>query len=59
MKRVLYLSHATPEVYAIIREAVPSGFELVTLEGTTTTSAGARSPNAKWSSSAPRHCASR
>lgn len=32
MKRVLYLSHATPEVYAIIREAVPPGLELVTLD---------------------------
>ncbi|MDQ6620727.1 MAG: 2-hydroxyacid dehydrogenase [Pseudomonadota bacterium] len=32
MKRVLYLSHATPEVYSIIREAVPTGFELVTLD---------------------------
>jgi phosphoglycerate dehydrogenase-like enzyme len=32
MKQVLYLSHATPEVYAIIREAVAPGFELVTLE---------------------------
>ena len=32
MKRVLYLSHATPEVYAIIRKAVPAGFELVTLD---------------------------
>jgi phosphoglycerate dehydrogenase-like enzyme len=32
MKRVLYLSHATPEVYAIIRGAVPPGFELVTLD---------------------------
>jgi phosphoglycerate dehydrogenase-like enzyme len=32
MRRVLYLSHATPEVYAIIREPVPHGFELVTLE---------------------------
>ena len=32
MRRVLYLSHATPDVYAIIRAAVPSGFELVTLE---------------------------
>jgi phosphoglycerate dehydrogenase-like enzyme len=32
MRRVLYLSHATPEVYAIIRSAVPAGFELVTLE---------------------------
>ena len=32
MRKVLYLSHATPEVYAIIREAVPAGYELVTLE---------------------------
>ncbi len=32
MKKVLYLSHATPEVYAIIRSAVPAGFELLTLE---------------------------
>jgi phosphoglycerate dehydrogenase-like enzyme len=32
MKRVLYLSHATPEVYAILREAVPPGYELLTLE---------------------------
>jgi phosphoglycerate dehydrogenase-like enzyme len=32
MKRVLYLSHATAEVYAIIREAVPPGYDLVTLE---------------------------
>ena len=32
MRKVLYLSHATPEVYAIIREAVPAGFELLTLE---------------------------
>src|SRR5688572_24203744 len=32
MKKVLYLSHATPEVYAIIREAVPPDFELITLE---------------------------
>jgi phosphoglycerate dehydrogenase-like enzyme len=32
MKRVLYISHATPEVYAIIRAQVPAGFELVTLE---------------------------
>jgi phosphoglycerate dehydrogenase-like enzyme len=32
MKKVLYLSHATPEVYAIIREAVAPGFELVTLD---------------------------
>jgi len=32
MKRVLYLAHATPQVYSIIRDAVPAGFELVTLE---------------------------
>jgi phosphoglycerate dehydrogenase-like enzyme len=32
MRNVLYLSHATPEVYAIIRGAVPSGYELLTLE---------------------------
>lgn len=32
MKRVLYLSHATPDVYSIIRAAVPADFELVTLE---------------------------
>lgn len=32
MKHVLYLSHATPEVYAIIRGAVPAGYELLTLE---------------------------
>jgi phosphoglycerate dehydrogenase-like enzyme len=32
MRKVLYLSHATPEVYAIIRGAVPPGFELLTLE---------------------------
>lgn len=32
MKNVLYLSHATPDVYAIIRGAVPAGFELVTLD---------------------------
>jgi phosphoglycerate dehydrogenase-like enzyme len=32
MRKVLYLSHATHEVYAIIREAVPPGFELLTLE---------------------------
>jgi phosphoglycerate dehydrogenase-like enzyme len=32
MKRVLYLSHATPEVYAIIRAAVPAGLEHDTLE---------------------------
>ena len=31
MKRVFYLSHATPEVYSIIRAAVPAGLELVTL----------------------------
>lgn len=32
MRKVLYLSHATPEVYSIIRAAVPPGFELFTLE---------------------------
>ena len=32
MKHVLYLSHATPEVYAIIRGAVPAGYQLLTLE---------------------------
>lgn len=32
MRKVLYLSHATPEVYAIIRAAAPPGLELVTLE---------------------------
>ena len=32
MKKVFYLSHATLEVYSIIRAAVPDGFELVTLE---------------------------
>ena len=32
MRKVLYLSHATPEVYAIIGAAVPQGFELLTLE---------------------------
>ena len=32
MRKVLYLSHATQEVYAIIRAAVPPEFELVTLE---------------------------
>ena len=32
MKKVLYLSHATPEVYSIVRNSVPTGFELVTLE---------------------------
>ena len=31
MRRVLYLSHATPEMYAILRSGVPSGYELVTL----------------------------
>ncbi len=31
MKRVLYLSHATPEVYSIIRAAVPPDLQLVTL----------------------------
>ena len=32
LPKVLYLSHATREVYDIIRAAVPAGFELVTLE---------------------------
>lgn len=32
MKNVLYLSHAPPAVYSIIRGATPAGFELVTLE---------------------------
>jgi len=32
MKRVFYISHARPEVYAIIRAQAPSGFDLVTLE---------------------------
>ena len=32
MKRVLYLSHATPEVYSIIRDAVPAELELITLD---------------------------
>ena len=32
MKKVFYLSHATPEVYSIIRATTPDGFELVTLE---------------------------
>lgn len=32
MRKVLYHSHATPEVYAIIRGAVPRGYELLTLE---------------------------
>jgi phosphoglycerate dehydrogenase-like enzyme len=30
--RVLYLSHATPSLYEMIRERLPPGFELVTLE---------------------------
>jgi phosphoglycerate dehydrogenase-like enzyme len=32
MPKILYLSYATPEVYAIIRETVPAGYELVTLD---------------------------
>lgn len=32
MKHVLYLSHATADVYSIIRSAVPDGFELMTLD---------------------------
>ena len=32
MLRVLYLSHATPDVYAIIRAAAPGDVDLVTLE---------------------------
>jgi phosphoglycerate dehydrogenase-like enzyme len=32
MRSVLYLSHATPEVYSIIRDAVPPGYELLTLK---------------------------
>ena len=32
MRNVLYLSHATPDVYAIIGAAVPAGLQLVTLE---------------------------
>ena len=32
MKRIFYLSHATPEVYSIIRDAVPSEFDLLTLD---------------------------
>lgn len=32
MRKVLYLSHATPEVYAIIRGAVPPGYELLVLD---------------------------
>ncbi len=31
MKKVLYLSHAPAEVYEIIRQTVPAGFDLVTL----------------------------
>jgi phosphoglycerate dehydrogenase-like enzyme len=30
--RVLYFSHGTPDLYAMIREHVPPGFDLVTLE---------------------------
>ncbi|MEO5764252.1 MAG: 3-phosphoglycerate dehydrogenase, partial [Casimicrobiaceae bacterium] len=30
--RVFYLSHATPEVYALIRSVVPPQCELITLE---------------------------
>lgn len=32
MKRVLYLSHATPEVYSIIRSVTPTELELITLD---------------------------
>ena len=32
LRKVLYLSHAPEEVYAIIRAEVPDGYELVTLE---------------------------
>lgn len=32
MKKVLYLSHATPEVYSIIRATMPAEFDLVTLD---------------------------
>ena len=32
MRTVLYLSHATPEVYSIIGSAVPPGFQLLLLE---------------------------
>ena len=32
MPKVLYLSHATPEVYELIRSEVPPGFELLTLD---------------------------
>jgi phosphoglycerate dehydrogenase-like enzyme len=30
--RALYLSHATPQMYAILRESVPAGVELLTLD---------------------------
>ena len=33
MRRVLYLSHATPAVYEIIRRELPAGFELLTSGG--------------------------
>ncbi len=32
MRKVFYLSHATPEVYAIIRGAMPARYELITLK---------------------------
>jgi phosphoglycerate dehydrogenase-like enzyme len=32
MRKILYLSHATEDVYAIIRDRVPESFQLVTLE---------------------------
>lgn len=32
MRNVLYLPHATPDVYAIIAAEVPSGFRLITLD---------------------------
>jgi len=32
MPRVFYNSHATPDVYAIIRAAAPQGYELLTLD---------------------------
>jgi phosphoglycerate dehydrogenase-like enzyme len=32
MRRVLYLSHATPEMYGILRSAAPPAYELLTLE---------------------------
>ncbi len=31
-KRVLYFSHAADDLYAMVRQAVPEGFELVTLD---------------------------